>query len=243
MSEEIKSVKEILEDYGIKIDREDTKGNYITLCPFHNDKNPSFSIKKDTGLYNCWSCHSSGSNIISFIAQKEGITYSQAKKKIQGTKILEGIKSPKKDKKKNNLDDKYNELIIFMRLLVHPESFRLVNVYKWIPEFTPLFERREDIKLIYDDIMENSEMYHKLFLKQVTLEGIIEEVDLFSNNKYIDFVKKIKEDEKLLKQEYLWSMGFIQSETYQKNKLRQRSNQQEKLGLFRVIVNFFEKKK
>ena len=30
--------------------------NYITLCPFHDDKKPSLSISEEKGLYHCFSC-------------------------------------------------------------------------------------------------------------------------------------------------------------------------------------------
>jgi len=51
----LKTTQQILFEYGISIKQEQSD-DYITLCPFHDDNNPSFSIRKDNGLYHCWSC-------------------------------------------------------------------------------------------------------------------------------------------------------------------------------------------
>ncbi len=40
--------------------KKSSKGNYLALCPFHNDKNPSFSFNEDTGLWQCFACGEKG---------------------------------------------------------------------------------------------------------------------------------------------------------------------------------------
>lgn len=54
-------------------------------CPFgtHQDKQPSFNINMESGLYMCHSCQEYG-NIYSFIAKMEGITSKEAWKKLTG---------------------------------------------------------------------------------------------------------------------------------------------------------------
>jgi len=39
-----------------KLKRAGSNGQYIALCPYHEDKQPSFSVNVDTGLWNCKSC-------------------------------------------------------------------------------------------------------------------------------------------------------------------------------------------
>ncbi|HNZ27807.1 MAG TPA: DNA primase [Spirochaetota bacterium] len=51
--------------------------NWIGLCPFHNDKNPSFSVSQDYGIYRCFSCGEKG-DIISFIEKIENVSFSEA---------------------------------------------------------------------------------------------------------------------------------------------------------------------
>ena len=67
-------LKRVIEYYGVEF-----KGNQA-LCPFHNEKNKSFSIKDNK--YRCFtlSCNANG-DIIDFIRHKEGLTTLEATKK------------------------------------------------------------------------------------------------------------------------------------------------------------------
>jgi DNA primase len=47
------------------------------LCPFHDEKTPSFSIDPEKGLYYCFGC-SKGGDIISFVMELEGLTFPDA---------------------------------------------------------------------------------------------------------------------------------------------------------------------
>jgi len=47
----------------------------MACCPFHDDKNPSFSVKNNRGK--CWGCGWSG-DIIDFVMQKQGFDFKQA---------------------------------------------------------------------------------------------------------------------------------------------------------------------
>ena len=51
--------------------------NYMGLCPFHNERTPSFSVNKSRNFCYCFSCHKGGSPI-SFIMEKEGVSYHEA---------------------------------------------------------------------------------------------------------------------------------------------------------------------
>jgi len=54
------------------------KGNkYFGLCPFHNEKTPSFSVSPDKQLYYCFGCGASG-NVYSFVMQMENLDFGQA---------------------------------------------------------------------------------------------------------------------------------------------------------------------
>lgn len=48
------------------------------LCPFHNDTRPgSFKINVKTGAFKCWSCGTYGGDIIAFIQQRDGLSFSE----------------------------------------------------------------------------------------------------------------------------------------------------------------------
>lgn len=53
--------------------------NYIGLCPFHNEKTPSFSVSKAKGICHCFSCGKGGSPV-NFIMEHEQLSYYEALK-------------------------------------------------------------------------------------------------------------------------------------------------------------------
>ena len=56
------------------------KGNeFLGLCPFHNEKTPSFTVSDDKGFYHCFGCSAHG-DIISFVMQKDSIEFKDALK-------------------------------------------------------------------------------------------------------------------------------------------------------------------
>lgn len=55
--------------------------NYMGLCPFHNERTPSFSVNKARNFCYCFSCKKGGSPV-NFIMEKEGISYYDALKQL-----------------------------------------------------------------------------------------------------------------------------------------------------------------
>ena len=51
--------------------------DFIGLCPFHNEKTPSFTVSNDKGFYHCFGCGAHG-DVISFIMEKESIDFKEA---------------------------------------------------------------------------------------------------------------------------------------------------------------------
>ena len=51
--------------------------NLFGLCPFHNEKTPSFSVAPDKGIYYCFGCHKGG-GVVSFIMEEEGLDFPDA---------------------------------------------------------------------------------------------------------------------------------------------------------------------
>lgn len=47
------------------------------LCPFHNEKSPSFSVNPDRGFYYCFGCQASG-DVITFVREMEGLDFPEA---------------------------------------------------------------------------------------------------------------------------------------------------------------------
>ncbi|MCB0419335.1 MAG: hypothetical protein KDD39_16960, partial [Bdellovibrionales bacterium] len=53
--------------------------NYIGLCPFHNEKTPSFNVSPSKGIYKCFGCGKAG-NAVGFVMEHERFTYREALK-------------------------------------------------------------------------------------------------------------------------------------------------------------------
>lgn len=51
--------------------------NYIGLCPFHNERTPSFSVSKTKGICKCFSCGKGGS-AVNFLMELEQMTFNEA---------------------------------------------------------------------------------------------------------------------------------------------------------------------
>ena len=51
--------------------------NYKGLCPFHNERTPSFSISPARQMYKCFSC-GKGGNAVHFLMELEHMTYPEA---------------------------------------------------------------------------------------------------------------------------------------------------------------------
>lgn len=85
---EVADIVEVVSDY-VKLTRRGV--NYVGLCPFHNERTPSFSVNKSRNFCYCFSCHKGGSPV-NFIMEKEGIGYQDALRQLAskyGIKITE----------------------------------------------------------------------------------------------------------------------------------------------------------
>lgn len=67
-------IVEVVSDY-VHLTRRGS--NYMGLCPFHNERTPSFSVNRSRNYCYCFSCHKGGSPV-NFIMEKEGISYHDA---------------------------------------------------------------------------------------------------------------------------------------------------------------------
>src|SRR5690554_2238 len=54
---------------------------YWGLCPFHDEKTPSFTVLPEKGFYHCFGCQKSGS-IFDFVMEMESLTFVEAVSKL-----------------------------------------------------------------------------------------------------------------------------------------------------------------
>jgi DNA primase len=83
--EEIDAVKRahdlrtVIESYGIALKKKG--GNYVSLCPFHEETTPSFTVNPKTSLYHCFGCNAAG-DMIGFVCKTEGIGFREAMERL-----------------------------------------------------------------------------------------------------------------------------------------------------------------
>lgn len=77
--EKIKNQTDIIEIISETVNLKRSGRNYIGLCPFHNDKSPSFSVSQDKQIYKCFSCGEAG-NVITFVMKQKNMDFVEALK-------------------------------------------------------------------------------------------------------------------------------------------------------------------
>jgi DNA primase len=75
--EEIRQKNDIVDVISGYVNLKKQGGNYFGLCPFHNEKSPSFSVSPYKQMYYCFGCHKGG-NVFTFICDYENYTYPEA---------------------------------------------------------------------------------------------------------------------------------------------------------------------
>lgn len=79
--EEIRKQADIVQIISSYIEVKKKGNQYVAVCPFHADKNPSLNISKQLQIYKCFSCQAGG-NVFTFVQEYERINFIDAVKKV-----------------------------------------------------------------------------------------------------------------------------------------------------------------
>ena len=77
--EEVVSRNDIVDVISNYVRLKRSGSSYVGLCPFHNEKSPSFSVSQSKQLYHCFGC-GAGGNVITFVMEYENMTFLEAVK-------------------------------------------------------------------------------------------------------------------------------------------------------------------
>ncbi len=77
--EEVRSRNDIVDVISSYVKLKRSGGTYFGLCPFHNEKTPSFSVTPRKQMFYCFGCHKGGS-VYTFVQEYENCTFSEAVK-------------------------------------------------------------------------------------------------------------------------------------------------------------------
>lgn len=84
--------------------------NYIGLCPFHDEKTPSFNVNPTRGIFKCFGC-GKGGNVVNFLMEYNHYTYPEAIKWLAqkyGVTLHETVESEKDKEIKDEKDSLYS---------------------------------------------------------------------------------------------------------------------------------------
>ena len=85
--------------------------NYVGLCPFHNEKTPSFSVSRSKGICKCFSCGKGGSPV-NFIMEHEQMSYYEALKYLAKKYNIEVKERELTDEEKQAQSERENMLLV-----------------------------------------------------------------------------------------------------------------------------------
>lgn len=110
--------------------------NYLGLCPFHNEKTPSFTVSPSKGIFKCFGCGKAG-NAVSFVMEHEHISFPETIKylgKKYGIEVVEKEQSPEDRQEKQEREsmlivNSFAQKYFSQQLHHHPEGISIALPY------------------------------------------------------------------------------------------------------------------
>ena len=160
--EEVRQSNDIVDIISQYVHLKRSGRNYFGLCPFHNEKSPSFSVSPDKQIFHCFGC-GVGGNVFTFLMKIEGISFVEAvqtlaeRANIQLPTLENNVDTAKEILKSKVL--KVNEVAanFYHENLYHPES-KIAQEYIKKRKLTN--ETLISFKIGYSGKFD--ELYHKL---------------------------------------------------------------------------------
>ena len=100
--EQVRTENDIVDVIGDYVKLQKKGSSYFGLCPFHNEKSPSFSVSPHKQMYYCFGC-GEGGNVISFLMKYENYTFIEAMEVLANRA---GIELPKMEYSKEQRREK-----------------------------------------------------------------------------------------------------------------------------------------
>ncbi len=85
--------------------------NMLGLCPFHNEKTPSFTVSPAKGIFKCFGC-GKGGNSVNFIMEHENLTYPEALKWLAKKYSIEVQEQEESEEEKQLKDERESLMIV-----------------------------------------------------------------------------------------------------------------------------------
>lgn len=85
--------------------------NLLGLCPFHNEKTPSFTVSPAKGIFKCFGC-GKGGNAVNFIMEHENLTYPEALKWLAKKYHIDVVEKEESEEEKQLKDERESLMIV-----------------------------------------------------------------------------------------------------------------------------------
>lgn len=102
----IKEENDIVDVISEKVKLKRSGRNYLGLCPFHNEKTPSFSVSRDKQIYKCFGCGEAG-NVITFIMKSQNLNFLEAIELLADRVNIDIDLSKNKNNRKSTFENLY----------------------------------------------------------------------------------------------------------------------------------------
>src|SRR6185369_6430973 len=75
--DDVRQATDIVDVIGALVPLKKRGKNFLGLCPFHQEKTPSFNVSPDRQMFHCFGC-GKGGNVFSFLIEYEKVTFVEA---------------------------------------------------------------------------------------------------------------------------------------------------------------------
>ena len=103
--DQIRAASDIIEVIGGYFPLKRAGGNYVALCPFHNEKSPSFNVNPQRQIYHCFGCNAGG-DVFKFLQEYEHLEFIEAVRRLaeRAGIVFEFEQNPKAERTRRQRD-------------------------------------------------------------------------------------------------------------------------------------------
>lgn len=185
--EEVRQSNDIIEVISQYVHLKRKGRSYFGLCPFHNEKSPSFSVSPDKQIFHCFGC-GVGGNVITFISKIEGLGFKETIEVLAERAKIELPIDNNADNSKEELKAKVYKVNAYAAEYYHKRLFesRSKMGQEYVKQRKLNMETIESYKIGFSGNFD--ELYKELRKQGFHDEEILESglVNKTDNGKYID---------------------------------------------------------
>jgi DNA primase len=132
VKEEIRTRVDLVELAGQQVALKKTGRYYKGLCPFHQEKTPSFHVDREKGLWHCFGC-GAGGDAFDFVMRISNLSFGESVEVLAGRAGIKLERTPDEDRRASERDRLYRALdaaaVWYREQLHHPDKGKVAREY------------------------------------------------------------------------------------------------------------------